>query len=50
MEIFNLGDIVFAHDIIFQRGICGEVSWKFQDGALIISGTGRMGEPLSAMS
>ena len=46
MGIFDFDDIVFVHDIIVQRGICGEVSWKFEDGVLIISGTGKMEKPL----
>lgn len=45
--VHNIDDPVVgtAHDVIVKSGKCGDVSWKFEDGALIISGTGRMEKP-----
>lgn len=45
--VSNIDDPVVGtvRDIIVKGGKCGDVSWKFEDGALIISGTGRMKKP-----
>lgn len=45
--IHNIDDPVvgLGRDIIVKSGKCGDVSWKFEEGALIISGTGRMKKP-----
>ena len=45
--VHNIDDPVVStgYDIIVKSGKCGDVSWKFEDGALIISGTGRMEKP-----
>lgn len=45
--VHNIDDPVvgLGRDIIVKSGKCGDVSWKFEEGALIISGTGRMKKP-----
>ena len=42
--VHNIDDPVVGtvRDVIVKSGKCGDVSWKFEDGALIISGTDQL--------